>query len=146
MKNRITIILLCLSVSVSIGQTIDTYLPGIWKVKGKETYEKWESKAVNLITGYGYRKSGEVESITEKLKLVKDGECWSYEATVGNQNNGKPVVFEQNCENEGKWVFENLDHDFPKKIIYTPVSENKMLVEVLGDEDKGFSFYMYKVE
>ena len=35
-------------------------------------------------------------------------------------------------------VFENPNHDFPKRLIYTRKKANKMIVEVKGEDDKGF--------
>jgi len=44
------------------------------------------------------------------------------------------------------YSFENAKHDFPNKIQYYKLSENKVKVKVLGDENKGFSFEMNRVE
>jgi len=146
MKIGIIITLLCLCATACISQTIETYLPGKWKVEGKETFEKWELKSESWLEGYGYKMVAGEQIVTEKLKLLKEGDCWSYQATVGNQNDGEPISFKQNCDVSDKWLFENLNHDFPKKIIYSPISDTEIFVKVLGDEDKGFSFYMNKVE
>jgi hypothetical protein len=40
--------------------------------------------------------------------------------------------------------FENLAHDFPKKIQYKSLNENEIQVTVTGDEGSGFSFKQKK--
>lgn len=60
-------------------------------------------------------------------------------ATVPNQNNRNAIPFILNREITDKLSFENLVHDFPKKIQYQKLSPKEILVKVLGSENKGFS-------
>lgn len=61
-----------------------------------------------------------------------------------NQNNAQPIAFVLNNEVKNKISFENLTHDLPKKIQYTKLDETTLFVEVLGENDKGFSYKMMK--
>jgi hypothetical protein len=67
-----------------------------------------------------------------------------YTAIVQGQNNGQPVDFTLNPDVTGKYSFENPEHDFPKKIQYTPMGNATVLVEVSGEGGRGFSYMMAK--
>jgi uncharacterized protein YciI len=56
---------------------------------------------------------------TETIDIaVKNGGMY-YIPTVKGQNNDQPVPFRLSKTEDGAWVFENPDHDFPKQIRYT---------------------------
>jgi hypothetical protein len=113
-------------------------LQGTWKVDGRETYEKWES-ADSVLCGKGYKIKNGVEIVTEQLEIkLIDGVIY-YLATVANQNEGATVRFKLTESGSDVLVFENPEHDFPKKIIYRKVNDDEIAVQVLGAGDKGFS-------
>lgn len=120
------------------------FLQGKWKVENKETYESWKLNADNTLTGSSFKVKEGKEVISEHLSLTINGDKIIYSAKVLNQNNGEPINFTLNQEVTGKFSFENLTHDFPKKIRYTKLDEKTLFVEVLGDGDRGFSFKMIK--
>lgn len=120
-------------------------LIGTWKHESREIYEKWTFENDSL-TGYGYELKDGQEKITETLRLWEAGDRVIYEATVTNQNQGKPVQFVLNEEETGRLQFENPAHDFPRKIIYEFLSPDRIRVHVLGENDNGFDFYLKKIE
>lgn len=61
-----------------------------------------------------------------------------------NQNNGKGIDFKLNLMSENIFSFENLSNDFPKKIIYTKVKSDELFIQVLGVNDKKFSYKLFK--
>jgi len=98
--------------------------------EGIEVVEHW-SKADNRLEGLGVRRRQADTVFVEKLSLVeKDGEIY-YSADVAE--NPAPVLFRLTSSHNGHAVFENPDHDFPKKIEYERVSEDEMTVVVSGD-------------
>lgn len=119
------------------------FLEGTWKIENKESYETWK-KSNHTFEGSAYKIKAEKKAISEYLKIKGVGDQIIYSATVLNQNEGKPVEFVLNKTVKNKFSFENLKHDFPKKIQYTLIDKSTLFVEVLGDGDKGFSYKMMK--
>ncbi len=119
-------------------------LIGTWKVENKNTYENWLEQSQGILSGESYKMVGDAKRITETLSIkIEDGKI-VYEATVPNQNNGKAIQFVLNESNTELMSFENLQHDFPKKIQYKVIETNKLLVNVLGENDQGFSYMLIK--
>ena len=119
-------------------------LIGTWKIENKNTYENWVQQTQDIFIGESYKKAGDAKTVTETLSIkIVDGNI-IYEATVPNQNNGKTIQFKLNKSNTELLSFENLQHDFPKKIQYKVIDANKLLVNVLGENDQGFSYTLIK--
>ncbi len=120
------------------------FLQGTWKMEAKENYETWEAVNDQELKGSSYKIRGDKKITTEYLFIKISGDKATYTAVVIGQNNGQPVDFVLNKEVKNKFSFENLTHDFPKKIQYTVVDDKTLFVEVLGDNDQGFSYRMLK--
>jgi len=135
-------ILLLSFCSTSQIQKVD-FLLGTWKVEGKETYESWKKDGGKLI-GESYKKRGEQKYVTETLEIHEKEGKLIYIATVKNQNNGKGIPFTLQEVKDDLYSFENLAHDFPKKIQYKILNGTSLQVSVLGEGDKGFSYKMKK--
>ena len=120
------------------------FLIDTWQVEGKQNFESWKKENDTVFIGLGYKIKDSISTVTETLKLqvVKDNIV--YTATVPNQNEGEAIPFTLNTSRHDLFSFENPDHDFPKKIQYQLTSEGKIMVNVLGENDKGFSFYFIK--
>ncbi|WP_307725782.1 DUF6265 family protein [Flavobacterium aquatile] len=119
-------------------------LEGTWKMENKENYETWKIKNENELEGSSYKMKADKKIVSEFLSIKKIEGKVIYTAQVVNQNDGKPIEFVLNKEVKNKISFENLTHDFPKKIQYTKLDETTLFVEVLGENDKGFSYKMMK--
>lgn len=119
------------------------FLIGTWKMEGKNTYEHW-SKEGNVLRGESFNVKDAIKYVTETLKIEQIDGTLVYTASVMNQNDGKGIPFKLNTEIGDKLSFENMTHDFPKKICYTQLTDTEIFVEVLGDNDEGFSFKMVK--
>jgi hypothetical protein len=120
------------------------FIIGTWKMEGKEQYEIWEKSKYNEINGYSYKLDDGKKTVTETLSIKKIGNQIIYEATVPTQNKGKTVQFTLNRDNKSCFSFENMEHDFPKKIQYKIISINEIEVSVLGNNSEGFSFTQVK--
>ena len=120
------------------------FLVGTWKIENKEQYEVWEGCEKGKLKGYSFKIVEEKEHILETLTISKNNNEIIYSATVPKQNEGKTIPFKLNLEIKNLLSFENLNHDFPKKIQYKQISSDEMFVSVLGDDDKGFSYTMFK--
>lgn len=120
------------------------FLIGTWKVENREDYEAWTATDASTLQGQGYKIRNGQKTITEYLSIKTEDGKTVYTATVPGQNNGQPVDFVLNTEVVGKYSFENLAHDFPQKIQYTPMGDAALLVEVMGSGGRGFSYMMAK--
>jgi hypothetical protein len=117
---------------------------GTWKMDGKEQYEVWETTKNKELRGYSYKINDNQKTITETLSIKKIENNIIYEATVPDQNEGRTIQFTLNNEILEYLSFENINHDFPKKIQYKRINDDEIEVTVLGDEGKGFSYTQLK--
>lgn len=120
------------------------FLSGTWKMENKENYENWKAVNDSLLEGSAYKMKAGQKVTTECFSIKARPGKIIYQAIVPDQNNGKAVDFELNENLKNKYSFENLSHDFPKKIQYTKLNDTTIFVEVLGANDKGFSYKMMK--
>lgn len=142
---KFVVIFTCFSLMAYGQNDLDRteFLIGTWKMEGENTYEQW-SKGSDVLVGESFKIKDGVKDVLETLRIEKIDNAIVYLATVMNQNNGKGVVFTLNPEIKNKLSFENTTHDFPKKIRYTKLTDSEIFVEVLGDNNEGFSYKMQK--
>ena len=147
MKSLISLCIVMLLFSFLVKDTLDEvrFLDGTWKTENKETYEVWKKNTDGTMEGYSYKMKANEKVISEHLSIKMINDKLTYQARVPNQNNGETIPFVLNTAVKDQLSFENLSHDFPKKIQYKPLDANTILVSVLGDGDKGFRFKMMKV-
>jgi hypothetical protein len=145
MKALTSICILCLLLACSENKLsrVD-FIIGTWKMEGKEQYENWELSNNKELIGYSYKFKDSQKIITETLSIKILENTVIFEATVPDQNEGKTIPFTLNNEIKDYLSFENIDHDFPKKIQYKRINENAIEVTVLGDEGEGFSYMQLK--
>ncbi|WP_394748985.1 hypothetical protein [Spongiimicrobium salis] len=137
------LLLLCNLCSAQTKLEKVSFLIGTWKIENKNTFEVWEQKDSHL-KGHSYKEVANEKRILETLSIKKAKNMLIYEALVPNQNQGKAIPFTLNTELTDLISFENLKHDFPKKIQYKKIDATKILVNVLGPENQGFSYYLIK--
>lgn len=136
--------MLLIAGSLSAQTHLPVFLQGTWKKENREVYEHWDKLNDQSMKGFSYEMSEGQMRITEYLDLTQSGNEINYTATVINQNEGRGISF-QRTQSGTAWVFENPEHDFPRKILYTQLSETSMRVEVSGSGEKGFSYIMNRV-
>ena len=118
--------------------------PGKWKmdVENVEVYEEWQLVNENELIGISYSLEDGVKNINESLYLKKFADQWAYVAVPKNQNIALFVLIEHSPK---KFLFENMEHDFPQKISYEFHKDDRMTAAIQGDVDgetkrKEFSF------
>ncbi|TAF34665.1 MAG: hypothetical protein EAZ57_02810 [Cytophagales bacterium] len=145
MCKPIFILFLILLVHNSHAQTeLQRFLIGTWKVENKENYERWDKLNTNTLKGVSYELKNNALEIWEYLDLQFIKKKLVYSATVLSQNQGKKVDFELVKQENDCWVFENLKHDFPKRIVYQRLSDNELLVEISDGNTKKISYRLQK--
>ncbi len=120
-------------------------LAGDWKVNGKDIYESWSADGQSFF-GRGFRLKEGAEVVTERLEIREIEGAVYYLATVADQNNGATIRFKLTESTENRIRFENPEHDFPKKLIYTKTGTDELTVNVLGAGDKGFTLVMSRLK
>ncbi len=112
------------------------WLVGCWKGQlGKNTYyESWKPTNHGTLEGSAAVVNPQGKTIlTEVLRIDKMGSHVVYIAAV---KENPPVLFtlietsEEN--NKPGWVFENKEHDFPRRIIYIRESSDSLVAYVDG--------------
>ena len=103
------------------NNTPDGNLTEIWKQKNDSIY---------LGVSYVIIKSDTV--FYESISLEKKNKKWNYVVSVKNQNNEQPVSFEMTELTPTQLVFENPNHDFPSKIMYTQISKDSIVAKISG--------------
>ncbi len=145
---KLSIILVVFVLQHVYGQKIEmqkiNFLIGTWKIEGKDSYETWQNKD-GKFTGESYKIRDEKKYVSEKLEIKLFDNNLVYIAKVFNQNEGKGIRFILKQSERYLFSFENLQHDFPKKIQYKIINKDELLVSVLGEHDKGFSYTLIRV-
>lgn len=119
------------------------FLNGTWKTENESQFEHWDLLNETTLKGISYElKEGNIY-IIEYLDLQQQNQDLVYTATVVRQNNGKGIAFTHNPK-AADYSFENLFHDFPRKIIYQPLGDSEILVTVTDGVKKTFSYKMFK--
>jgi len=117
------------------------FLQGTWKVDGKDINEHWDKLNDSNLKGFSYELNNGLVSVFEYLDLSRHEDMILYTATVLNQNQGRSICFKL-TETDPAFVFENPDHDFPKKIEYRKLTDTEILVRISDGKQKEFSWKM----
>jgi Domain of unknown function (DUF6265) len=124
------------------------WLLGKWENKSDEgnLLEIWRKVNDSLFIGESYFIKGKDTLHSEKIELKQKGEELFYIATIKGQNNDKPVTFKQNIEIAKQLVFENPQHDYPRKIVYKPFAKDHLLIEISGIQQEKPSSDRYSMK
>lgn len=99
--------------------------------------EVWKQVADSEYAGYSSLVSNTGDTMMrETIRLVNEqGTLW-YIPTVSDQNNGAPVRFKETAFSDSMITFENLEHDYPQRIIYKHQSDSVMEAVIEGQITK----------
>lgn len=120
-----------------------SFLKGTWKMEGLNVYERWDQLNDNTLKGFSYKLSDQGMKINEYLEITGNKGKIQYTASVIGQNNGAGIPF-QLVQADSLFVFQNMKHDFPNRIVYQRISENVLNVTVSGKDGKAFSYELHK--
>jgi hypothetical protein len=121
---------------VKEDQTSFDWLIGLWEnAKTKNSFEEWKKGDENsLVLGQGFRTIKDDRIISEYIQIKKDGDRFIYEARLPHL--GDHVPFQLIQINEGGFVCENPDFDFPKRISYELEGYDTLTVHLFGARKK----------
>jgi hypothetical protein len=119
-------------------------LAGLWKSEGNILlFEEWVIQPDSSLLGRGFSVNGNDTIIFEKIRLAQNNGLLTYFANVSEQNQGKEIAFVLVENAINKWVFENPNHDYPNRIIYTFTSDSTFtsrIENMRGNKQKEFRF------
>ncbi len=123
------------------------FLVGTWQIDSSNVFESWYkvSSNPNEIKGENYRVEKGKRTLLEELTLNIDSKTIHYKARVLDQNNGQTIDFIGKSFGK-KMVVSNNNHDFPKEISYTILSQDSILVSISDLKNKTFSFHLIRQE
>ncbi len=103
-------------------------LEGKWIMKTKRGYigEEWVKINKDYLQNKGFFVKGNDTVITERVSLKNTGEGIFYTSSVEDQNNKQPIAFRLTSSDNHVFVFENPEHDFPKRIIYKLITADSL--------------------
>lgn len=125
-------------------------LAGSWLMNTSrgQTLETWESAGPNHMLCKSYRIIAQDTVLLESIQLAKTGDEINYISTVTGQNGGKPIKFTMTSSANNRYVFENPNHDFPKRIVYDLLSKDIIHAWIDGGEQakmKRSDFYYHRI-
>ena len=101
---------------------------GRWMMETPEgvNFEEWDRVSDSLYVGRNYTLKDNDSIIRETISLKYVDGVLCYAPVVQNQNEGREILFplKEYVDAEKKFVFENLGHDFPQRIIYHFADDN----------------------
>ncbi len=103
-------------------------LQGTWKMQTKRgaICEEWKVVNKDYLQSKGYYVKGADTIVNETVALQNKADGIFYTSTVSNQNDRKPIAFKLTSSASGKFVFENPEHDFPKRIVYELINKDSL--------------------
>lgn len=124
------------------------WLAGCWSAEGAEpgSAEHWMAPAGGLMLGTARTlKNGRVREF-EFMRIAEaaDGRL-QYTALPSGQ---RETTFAQRALTDAEVVFENLQHDFPQRVIYRRVGSDRLQARIEGQRqgvERGIDFPMRRV-
>lgn len=103
-------------------------LEGLWKMNGKRgpVFEEWEKLNKNELQGRSFFLKAGDTIINERILLSNTKAGIFYTPVVEDQNNRQPIAFKMMKAENNAFVFENPEHDFPKRIVYKFITTDSL--------------------
>ncbi len=124
-----------------------SWLVGEWmdSTSDGKMIEIWNRIDDTTFVGSSIYMAGVDTIFYEEISLrMKNGKVF-YIPSVQNQNNGEPVYFAFTSAKKGEYTFENEEHDFPKKIVYTNPHKDSLVAFIEGPTANGYKKEYFKM-
>ncbi|MFP9097984.1 DUF6265 family protein [Flavobacterium sp. RHBU_24] len=110
---------------------------GQWENKSAEgdLVENWKKENDSLYIGESYFIVKGDTVFAERVALVDIYGKMSYNVSVANQNEGEAIPFVMTDINDERVIFENPQHDYPSKIMYSKVAPDSLVAEISGTKE-----------
>ncbi len=109
-------------------------LVGTWEgdLGGMRYVEEWHRVDETTYEGTAVTWKGEQAVGTEQVRITLFSDHWLYLANPGGQG---VTCFVRNSDEASTWIFENREHDFPKRIGYR-LQGDSLTAWIAGDDDQ----------
>jgi hypothetical protein len=98
-----------------------------------DIYETWTRKSEKEFAGMSYTLANADTTPLEKVRLYIQGSEIVYAPIAARQNDEKEILFKLKSIEGHRFVFENLQHDFPKRIVYDFRSSDSLYAHIEGE-------------
>lgn len=108
---------------------------GTWLNKRSrgDIYETWVRKGEKEFAGMSYTLTNGDTTPLETVRLYIQQKEIVYAPVAAGQNDEKEVLFKLKTIEGNRFVFENMQHDFPKRIVYDFRSNDSLYAHIEGD-------------
>lgn len=116
---------------------------GKWESKTEEgiLYEEWNEINDSTISGHAFAISSEGDTtFSEKANIVNRNGVIVYSVTVNNEQTTDFTL----VDNEQQAVFENINHDYPQRIIYKKMGSDSLFARIEGNVDGADTFEEFR--
>lgn len=117
------------------------WLEGSWRNTRNGSIEAWRAAGDDVMRGMTYINDADAPDgrrVIEEVLLYRSGQRWFYVPDVSH--NALPVPFALTDSDVGRYRFDNLGHDYPKRIEYQREGETGLVVTIADVRDDGSAF------
>ncbi len=117
------------------------WLEGSWRNTRNGSIEAWRTVGDDVMRGMTYIKDDDAPDgrrVIEEVLLYRSGQRWFYVPDVSH--NALPVHFALVESEVGRYRFDNLGHDYPKRIEYQRDGETGLVVVIADVREDGSAF------
>ena len=123
------------------------WLAGCWELRTptRVTQESWIAPAGDLMLGTSRTVIRDVAREFEFLRVESRGGTATYVAQPGG---GTATAFGATVLSDTAVTFENLQHDFPQRIIYRRIGSDSLVARIegpQGGQQRGIDFRMKRI-
>ena len=139
---------ICILNSCSSNESNDIkslkWMLGKWQSVTEEgtLYEEWKKLNDSTYVGHAFAISAEGDTtFSENAEITEMNGLITYSVTVNDDESTDFTL----VDSEGEAVFENVNHDFPQRIIYKKLSKDSLYARIEGtvDGEEQFEEYRY---
>jgi hypothetical protein len=129
------------------GLTQFEWMEGEWmdSTSDGKMVEIWNRINDSTFVGSSIYMAGIDTIFYEEISLRMKNEKIFYVPSIQNQNNGEAVYFAFTGALKGEFTFENQEHDFPKKIVYTNPHKDSLVAFIEGPTASGYKKEFFRM-
>jgi hypothetical protein len=119
------------------------WMLGKWQSSTEEgiLYEEWKKVNDSTYSGHAYAITIEGDTtFSETAEITKTNGSITYSVTVNEESSTDFAL----VDNQEGAVFENVDHDFPQRIIYQKLAKDSLFARIEGTVDGEDQFEEYR--
>lgn len=141
MNKILPLVLILIICSCQTNKTLESlkWMEGQWIIPDDTLYqrtEEWSLISEKEMIGFGMTVDNSDTIFFEKLSITTEGSDTYFNADIGDG----VVKFKLIESKDERWVFENPNHDFPKRIIYKKEGEEMVAFATAEETSLKFRF------